>query len=194
MSGKHPYILMLFLRIEYRSGVPEQGVFPLVRVTGELADRLLAGNSEFVLARLNTPATTVFCDALALPEYADGLLRAIHEARLIRLPEGELVTTPLVDFVVPPLLTEAPPIVQRTERNNYSINYRAELLLKVLRRLDEEPNSDLEVTQFLAGRFPHTPLVVGHLDYRHRSRRPCGPAQARSRGRNRGVAGARRRA
>ena len=62
----------------------------------------------------------------------------------------------------------------KAEQSNSSIAYGERLILKFFRRLEEGVNPDLEMTGFLTEKahYPHTPQLLGGLEYRNRDGRP----------------------
>jgi trehalose synthase-fused probable maltokinase len=58
-------------------------------------------------------------------------------------------------------------------QNNSSVVFGERLILKLLRRIDEGMSPELELGKFLAGRgFPHTPRLVGALEYHNGAGEP----------------------
>src|SRR5918999_1238606 len=55
-----------------------------------------------------------------------------------------------------------------SEQSNTSVTFGTRLILKHFRRLAEGRNPEEEMTRFLTerARFPHTPRLAGHIEYR----------------------------
>jgi maltose alpha-D-glucosyltransferase/alpha-amylase len=63
---------------------------------------------------------------------------------------------------------DLPPRLSRAEQSNTSVIFGDRLILKLFRKLEPGVNPDLEIGRFLTEKaaFPHTPPVVGWLEYR----------------------------
>jgi len=90
--------------------------------------------------------------------------------------EGELTGHPTrvlrqIQRLMTPPLSSA---ILRAEQSNTSINFGDWLILKLLRRVEEGINLDLEIGLFLTEKstFAYNPPVAGHLEYRYDRREP----------------------
>jgi maltose alpha-D-glucosyltransferase/alpha-amylase len=67
-----------------------------------------------------------------------------------------------------------PPSVLSAEQSNTSIRYGNRYLLKLIRRVEEGVNPDLEVGRYLTERgYRHSPAVLGAIEYRRGRREPA---------------------
>src|SRR5258705_12782790 len=52
------------------------------------------------------------------------------------------------------------------DQSNTSVVFGRRLIMKVFRRVEEGPNPDVEMVEYLTGRrFPHVPPLVGTISY-----------------------------
>jgi trehalose synthase-fused probable maltokinase len=109
----------------------------------------------------------VVADALGDPGYGPALLALVAAGGRLPGPRGELRGVPTLAF---PAGVAADLGVRRvgTEQSNTSLVLGDRLILKHFRRLAEGRNPEEEMTRFLTerARFPHTPRLAGHLEYR----------------------------
>jgi trehalose synthase-fused probable maltokinase len=109
----------------------------------------------------------VVADALDEPEFGRVLLTLVATGGRLAGPHGELRGVPTFAF---PSGLPAGLSGRRvgTEQSNSSLAFGDRLILKHFRRLAEGRNPEEEMTRFLTerARFPHTPRLAGHLEYR----------------------------
>jgi maltose alpha-D-glucosyltransferase/alpha-amylase len=114
----------------------------------------------------------VLWDALADPDFCDGLLETIRRRRRLRGERGELVASRTRAFESVRGEEEVSGRLIQAEQSNSSVRYGDRLMLKLFRRISDGVNPDLEIGRFLTehseGRqgFPHAPPVAGALEYR----------------------------
>jgi maltose alpha-D-glucosyltransferase/alpha-amylase len=164
-------------RVEPARGEPMLYALPLRVVDGEAARALRAEHPEAVLAEVEMRTRTgVLADALDDPDVAAALLDGIARRRRWRGRHGTLVATPARLFRR--LRAPADDVLVGTpvgrEQSNTSIAFDGRLVLKVLRRLSEGVNPELEVGRFLTerGRFANIAKLGGALEYRVPRREP----------------------
>jgi maltose alpha-D-glucosyltransferase/alpha-amylase len=114
-------------------------------------------------------------DALAVPEYCQGLTQMVAGEATFRMADGDLnlVALPGLAELVPPAEHEPPPLLQRTERNNVSLVFGQRLLYKSFRRMEEGVNPDVELGRALAkrGSFTEFAPILGYAEFRSRKRK-----------------------
>jgi maltokinase len=106
-------------------------------------------------------------DALDEPDFCRALLGAMARATRVAGGGGELRGEP----VVPDLLALPADVAVRrlrSEQSNTSVIFGGALILKQFRKLAAGINPEVEIGRFLTerARFPHTPRLAGHLEYR----------------------------
>jgi trehalose synthase-fused probable maltokinase len=105
-------------------------------------------------------------DALDDTAYCRSLLDLVGRGGVVSGEHGEVRGVPTAAFPA-----ELPPLPARRvggEQSNTSVAFGDRLIMKHFRRLADGPNPEEEMTRFLTerARFPHTPRLAGHLEYR----------------------------
>ena len=162
---------LLLLTVNYREGDAEEYLLPLAFGHGPQSEQLEQQSPQRLIAhlRLATPGIEgVLYEPVGSADFSRALLEAMVRRRSFSGKEGELETIP-----APALRAErgldgpTAPALGKTERNNTNIIFGERYFLKLFRRLELGINPDLELGRFLTERnFPHTPAVVGSLEYR----------------------------
>jgi maltose alpha-D-glucosyltransferase/alpha-amylase len=108
----------------------------------------------------------VVADALDTARFGRALLELVAAGGRLAGLHGELRGVPT--FVIASAPLDLPPRRLGTEQSNTSLAFGDRLMLKHFRRLAEGRNPEEEMTRFLTerARFPHTPRLAGHLEYR----------------------------
>jgi predicted trehalose synthase len=110
----------------------------------------------------------VAVDAVADPELARELLRAIEAERTIETEEGQARFTRVASG--PPLRHDDAVRPMGVEQSNSSIVFADETVLKVFRRLEPGINPELEMLRFLTERdFQSIAPLQGYYEYESRS-------------------------
>jgi maltose alpha-D-glucosyltransferase/alpha-amylase len=162
---------LAFVRIGYVEGEPETYLLPIAHAAGEAAQHLQQQSAHHVIARLDSGGQeSVLYDAAGDPDFARLLLEAVARKRRFTGRRGAVVGAPtrklrrIADADALPSLT---PNVIKAEQSNTSIAFGDRLILKLIRRVENGSNPDVEMSRFLTDRakFPHTPAVAGILSY-----------------------------
>ncbi|MGH7311735.1 MAG: maltokinase N-terminal cap-like domain-containing protein [Candidatus Rokuibacteriota bacterium] len=114
----------------------------------------------------NDSATAPIADALDDAAFCRGLLDLVARSGAVSGEHGEVRGVPTAAFPA-----GLPPLPARRvggEQSNTSVAFGDRLIMKHFRRLADGPNPEEEMTRFLTerARFPHTPRLAGHLEYR----------------------------
>jgi trehalose synthase-fused probable maltokinase len=161
VSGADSCILML--RVEYADQGCDHYVLPLSAAGRADSDEVLAE------AALADGTRRMIYDALSNPRFRDALLTAIRGDQKLEGKNGELIAvhTSALGKQGEDSTGAYESFVSRAEQSNTSIIYRDRYILKLFRKLEPGVNPDLEIGSFLTERrFPHTPAVLGTLEYR----------------------------
>jgi maltokinase len=113
------------------------------------------------------PESDAVADALDDPGYGRALLQLLTRAGSVTGRRGELRGVPAVGALL--AAADALPVRRLSgEQSNTSVVFGDRLIMKHFRRLADGPNPEEEMTRFLTerARFPHTPRLAGHLEYR----------------------------
>jgi maltose alpha-D-glucosyltransferase/alpha-amylase len=165
---------IVFVRVEYADAEPETYQVALAFATGPNAARIAERAPGAVLASValdgRTPVTGLLVEATADPEFNRQLLRAVERRRTFRGQSGEVTATPYMDFRRlhggdEAALTPAP---LQGEQSNTSVVYGSRLILKLVRRVEEGENPELELGRYFADRAAavSVPPMAGALEYR----------------------------
>jgi len=148
---------------------------PVAFASGAEAERLCRESRPAVYLELHTSGRGgeergVLYDALENPSFAAALLDAIRRRRTLRGTAGTLHAEPTraLRRLAGPDEGALRPALLRGEQTNSSVAYGERFVLKLVRRLSEGVNPELEVGRFLTarGRFAHTPALAGSMEYR----------------------------
>ena len=156
------------LHVEFFDGDPERYLLPLAAMhmdpEGEIRELS-------ALARLDAPeGDWVLFDAVFDRTAALALLDAVARRRRFHGEDGRFVAMPLGTLrraLHESKGTMEPQTIQ-AEQSNTSIVYGDRLILKLVRRVEEGENPDLEIGRFLTEQagFPHSPPLAGTVEYR----------------------------
>ncbi len=174
---------LVLARINFCEGESETYAIALAVGDQEAALRVLAEHPHALVARLTSRGAAEetprwLYDATVDKTFCGHLLDAIGKRRRFKGDKGAITAMPgrLLEFVGEvsrdKLGLDSAPV--KAGSSNTSVTYGDRLILKLFRHLEEGLNPDLEVGRFLTEKagFPHTPPLVGALEYRVRNRRP----------------------
>src|SRR6185369_7375070 len=164
------------LRVSYVEGDPELYALPLAFASGARAAEVRRTLPGADVAGLVAAGEEGLLYAAEREEgFARALLDAIAGGRRFAGLEGALVAWRTGAFAaLGGDLARLAPVPLSAEQSNTSIRFGDRAILKLFRRTEAGPNPDLEVGAFLTdvARFPHTPPVLGGLEYRPRRGEP----------------------
>ena len=172
-----PAARLAFVRVEYADGGTETYALPLHTIPGPNATAEFAQqHPEALIARLENGGA-IF-DAIHAAHFRSGLRDLLVSGEAVPGEFGEIVGIP--GKGLPDGAADFPSRVLKVEQSNSSIIYsdqtdRAQIFMKLFRKLEEGMNPDVEITRFLSEQngFPHVPPFAGMLKYR----RPEGEPQ-----------------
>jgi len=171
---------LVLVGLEYTEGEPETYALPLAFASEPKAGRILEVSQQSVVARVRLhgrPETQsgILYDALWDRDFTDALLQSVIRRRRVRAAGGEILvfSTPVLRTVISSENGQLEPSVLKSEQSNTSVLYGDKLIMKFFRRLDPGINPDLEISQYLTWQgFPHTPPVLGAIEYRRGNQEP----------------------
>jgi maltose alpha-D-glucosyltransferase / alpha-amylase len=171
---------LVFVQIEYVDAVPELYVVPLAFAAAAAAGPFRAlGAVEVTLP--GAPAGVVY-EAFAAPAFGRALLEWIARRDRLHNEHGELETsrTPTLRHI----LNGSPlpdPSLRNTDEGNATLIFGDKIVLKFFRRVGPGVNPELEIGRFLTEqRFPHSPTLLGALEYRDAAGTPMTLAVAKA--------------
>ncbi len=162
---------IVLVRIEYVEGDNERYLLAASEARGEEAARVRAQlpDTIFVPVRVRDGSEGVLYGAFYNPQFGEALLGAIVRRKKFRGRVGELTAfhNQRMRAVWGARHPNLEASLARSEQSNSSIVFGDRFILKIFRRIEEGINPDLEIGSFLTERkFPFTPPVTGHLEYR----------------------------
>ncbi len=167
-------VWFLIVRVETRTALPETLSLWMTLVPEANLEGLLVPLAQCGFARVTGEKPGVICAAGAVSRCSRNVLDAILTGWSIRHEEHELAAVPLESpsFPADP---QATIVVRRSDRNNTSISFGEEYILKTFRRVEFGINPDLELGRFLTKRPDYTGSapVVGYVEYRTRGADPA---------------------
>jgi len=175
LNGATVYFVLV--SISYIEGEAETYTLPLAVAVGEKAERLQEEQPQFVVAHLKRyDQAGILYEAVWEPSFPQTLLGSIERRRHFRGAAGELQAAATGVFRrlrgSPGAALEAS--LMKVEQTNTSISYGDRFVLKILRRVEEGINLDLEIGRFLTEKttFTHNAPVAGFLEYRRNRQEP----------------------
>ena len=169
-------VWFLIVRIETQGGIAEAVSLGLTFVPEAELDLLLVPLQAAGFARVAGPQKGVICDALAVGDCCQGLLRGILAGRTRQVEDGEILAAPISSEGPPEQAPAAlhAPLVHRGQHGNMSVIYDGSYILKTFRRVQEGVNPDLEIGRFLDRQTIYRGFapIVGSIEYRRRGSEP----------------------
>ena len=159
--------LLLFLRIEFIQGEPEEYLLSASVATGDEAARIENSSPHEFIAHLRFEQSgnrAVLYAASRSKPFSSALLECIVKRRALDGTDGELraLPTPALRSAAGPEISKLEPTFRPVEYSNSSVIYGDRFFLKLFRRLENGVNPELEIGQFLTERnFPNVPPVAG---------------------------------
>lgn len=155
-----PEAALCLVRAEL-AGADETYLLPLALARGEAAAGIRARAPGAVVAELEAGA--LLHDACSEPRLGEALLRLIRGRGRRRGERGELRGSTVSGAAI---AVGLPPRAVGVEQSNSSLIFGDQLILKLCRKLVDGISPELELGRFLAGRYPHSPALLGSLEYR----------------------------
>ena len=161
--------------VQYLGKTPETYFLPLTFAAAERAFEIRQANPQAIVAQLKIKEADretdgILCDAIYDPSFAKALMAAVARGRRFKANGAELLAEPSKVFrdVAGPAETILEPTVLKREQSNTSVTYGDRLILKLIRRVTEGLNPDLEISRFLTEKaeFASTPPFAGVLQLR----------------------------
>jgi len=167
--------LLSVVQVDYADGDGESYLLPLMRVEGEKEKKLFEEYPQAAIARLRDQKEgkeAILCDAVVDTGFSEALLAFMARGRKARAAQGEVVGTTGRAFH--PVQGESlEPSVMKVEQTNTSVAFGRQFILKLVRRLEEGINPDLEIGRFLTERgCEFAPPVAGAIEYRRHAAEP----------------------
>ncbi|WHZ26072.1 MAG: Trehalose synthase [Nitrospira sp.] len=166
-------MVMVFIGVSYEDSGHDLYTMVLTASAGERALRIQQGHPEAVLAEVtiagsnNVDRAGLLHDALWDHDSARALLQAVWKGERFQGEEGTLHAASTQAFsqaIVEAASAESS--VMQGEQSNTSVRFGRHAMLKLYRRFEAGINPDLEISRVLTARgYPHSPAVLGSLEY-----------------------------
>jgi maltose alpha-D-glucosyltransferase/alpha-amylase len=157
--------------VQLDQGLPETYVLSVAFAGGDEAAEVRKWRPESIVTELVCGEDSgVLYDAMTSAPFVNALFALMTRRRHINGSRGRVESSPTraVRTLSRGLGAESPVVPISTEQSNSSVIIGSQVVMKVIRRVEEGLNPDVEVGRFLTEqvRFPHTPAVAGSVDYR----------------------------
>jgi maltose alpha-D-glucosyltransferase/alpha-amylase len=162
---------LLILDVHFDRGPSERYVDPLAFVTGERASDIARHHDEAEVGELVVDGVPgLLVDATIEPGFATAALDFVGRRRQRPVGSGRLVGVPTPSFrrITASVGVDPSVVALGADQSNTSLGIGNEVVVKLLRRIEEGVNPDVEIGRYLSerARFPHSPAIAGHLEYR----------------------------
>jgi len=163
-TGLESTIYILLLQLNYTEGMPETYVLPVgwEEIQGDADERAIA-RIQF----LEKNEVGVLFDATNEQFFLSALVEAIANSRNYTGAAGKLLGIPDKALTSEQDLSQLEPHVFKKEHSNTSAGYGDRFVLKLLRKVEEGINPELEIGRFLTDRklIQHFAPIAGSLEY-----------------------------
>ena len=163
---------LLLLKVSYRGNDDETYMLPLSFATGDQVEQVRYRQPGAVICDLmvqnNDQHTSgVLYDAVSDPETCGILLNIINRQQHLKGEKGSLIaraTSKLKDVWDKEAIAKA--TVLGYEQSNTSIRFGESMIFKLVRKIAEGVNPELEIGRFLVGTQVSVPPLLGSLEYK----------------------------
>jgi maltose alpha-D-glucosyltransferase / alpha-amylase len=158
---------VLIVGVEFANDPEDRYVVPVMRVDDETRD---PGDGPVLKVRSESLGQeSVFVNALAHEDFLSALLEMIRNEAVLKGAKGELraARTKALQETKPDSQANLHPKLLRGEQSNSSVIYGDRFILKMIRRMEQGINPDLEMGQFLSEKahFKNVPPLAGSIEY-----------------------------
>jgi maltose alpha-D-glucosyltransferase / alpha-amylase len=155
---------VLIVGVEFASGTGDRYVVPVIRVES-------AGNEPALKVRSESQGREIsFANALANEDFLSALFEMIRNEAVLKGAKGELRAARTKERweVTARSGSDLRPKLLKGEQSNSSVIYGDRFILKLIRRMEEGINPDLEIGFFLSAKahFKNVPPLEGSIEYR----------------------------
>ncbi|HVV74579.1 MAG TPA: putative maltokinase [Mycobacteriales bacterium] len=163
------YVVVVDVQLD--QGLPERYALAIGHATTDAAEEICKWRPDSVMCDIRSAdGEGVLYDALTMAPFGKALLAAMARRRHLGGARGRLEAVPTRELrrLRDGIDAETPAVPISVEQSNTSVAIGNRLVVKVIRRLEEGINPDVEVSGFLTDtvRFPHAPKLGGSIEYR----------------------------
>lgn len=162
---------LLLINVNYRSADDETWLLTIGFATGEQMEQLRQRHRSAIISQLVVETDEqltagVLFDAIGEPAVCSGIVRMIHDKKRLRGSGGKLVAEALPElFEVWDEDAIQHPTVLGYEQSNTSIRFVENVIFKLMRKVPEGINPELEIGRYLNQKSVNTPPLLGSLEY-----------------------------
>ncbi|MBI4188284.1 MAG: maltose alpha-D-glucosyltransferase [Chloroflexi bacterium] len=164
---------LIIVQVEYVEGEPETYLLPVTFAQGEKASQVISQSSQALIAYVkgtDTGGDGVIYDALFEKDFCHAILRAVDRHRQFSGEKGVVTashTKAVFQKIRGAIEEKLEAYLIKGEQTNSSVVYGDRFKLKLLRRLEEGVNPELEIGRFLTEKasFPNSAPLAGVLEY-----------------------------
>ncbi|MGN6474388.1 MAG: maltose alpha-D-glucosyltransferase [Mycobacteriales bacterium] len=170
MGGGSPgHVVVVDVNLD--QGLPERYALAVGHATADEADEIRKWRPDSVLCDIKSAdGEGVLYDALTAAPFAKALLASMGRRRHINGLHGRLEAVPMRELrrMRDGIDADTPAAPVSAEQSNTSVVIGSRVVVKVIRRVEEGINPDVEVSGFLTdtARFPYAPKLGGSIEYR----------------------------
>jgi maltose alpha-D-glucosyltransferase/alpha-amylase len=170
-----PTETLALVGIEYAEGEADTYLLPLAARPARPDEAGGAAGSPIALVQApDRRRSELIFDPVGDRGFAERLLALVLHPRTLKGRAGEIEGWSTREARQPAPSGEPPPTVLSAEQSNTSIRFGNRYILKLIRRVEEGVNPDLEVGRFLTEHgYRNSPAVLGALEYRRGRREPA---------------------
>jgi maltose alpha-D-glucosyltransferase/alpha-amylase len=159
---------LLLMEVNYENGLPENYILPLTFVKEPLVKTIRENCMESVIAYIKAGNESgLLCDAFYTPELQHWIFKNLKDNSTARLDNYMIRFNAEEDLKNFAGETEIKSRVHAGHQKNTSIAFDNRFFLKLYRKVDNDINPDIELSQFLTKRtgFTYTPSYLGKLEW-----------------------------
>ncbi len=169
MGGQSPGRLVI-VDVQLDQGLPERYVLTVGHALSEEAAEICKWRPESVMCDIRSAdGDGVLYDAVTAAPFVKALVELMGRRRQLNGTAGRLEPSPTRTFrrMRDGITPETPAVPISAEQSNTSVIVGNQLVVKVIRRLEDGVNPDVEVSGFLTdvARFPNAPRLGGSISY-----------------------------
>ncbi|HEX3900807.1 MAG TPA: putative maltokinase [Mycobacteriales bacterium] len=169
MGGVSPGRLVI-VDVQLDQGLPERYVLTIGHALDEEASEICKWRPDSVMCDIHSAdGEGVLYDALTAAPFTKALVELMGRRRQLSGTNGRLEPMPTRAFrrMRDGITLDTPAVPISTEQSNTSVVVGNQLVVKVIRRVEEGINPDVEVSGFLTdvAHFDHAPRLGGSINY-----------------------------
>ncbi|HVY10115.1 MAG TPA: putative maltokinase [Mycobacteriales bacterium] len=181
--GSQPPGYFVVVDVQLDQGLPERYALAVGHALNDEADEICKWRPDSVMCDVRSAdGDGVLYDALTMTPFSKALVAAMGRRRSINGSRGRLETLPTRELrrLRDGVDADTPGVPVSTEQSNTSVILGNRVVVKVIRRVEEGVNPDVEVSGFLTDtvRFPYAPKLGGSIEYRANGDEPATVAVA----------------